>query len=225
MTATIKHKFLEDKMYTKAVLPTAAALAGLSSAATTITPAPGTTTGVFGGACSSEYNSLASAFPTPTGELLNSIIIYAESIESNPTQTTNNPLQYATDVCAFESSLPSSLESDFSAYVTSVKSFASASSSAIDALITDCLTTGDAASAFSSLLNSFVTATGPLCTATPASNGTITSTFSYSASPTPTTTSSGNPTSSPSTGGAPAPTGMLAGAAAAAGFLGAAIFL
>ncbi|KAI0861958.1 hypothetical protein F4860DRAFT_152900 [Xylaria cubensis] len=188
--------------------------------------------------CTQSYVSLLAGAPTPDGQLASAITSYASGIAQSATATdAANPLAIATQVCAFSSNLPSSLQSDFDAYVTEVISYVSASSSAIDAVITNCVATGAEGAAYTSVINSFAAQTGPLCaaatgtttgsyiatgTGTPSGVANGTTTF-VTGTPTPSSTGvngGGASSSSVPTGAAAMPTAVLGGAAAAAGLLG-----
>ncbi|KAI1430139.1 hypothetical protein F5Y12DRAFT_3271 [Xylaria sp. FL1777] len=181
-------------LYNKKALLSAAALTGTSLAqSTTIT----TTTTAAGEAndlaCTRSYISLLAGAPTPTGPLGSAITSYANGAVPSVTGAGNgnanaDPQALLTQVCDFSAQLPSSLQSQFDDYATSLISYVSASSSAIDAVITNCVATGSAASeaaAYTSFVNSFATHTGPLCAAATVTtttsgfgNGTATSTGS-----------------------------------------------
>jgi hypothetical protein len=137
--------------------------------------------------------------PQATGELGASITSYASGA----------PI---TDVCAFYSEIPSSLQGDFSSHVASIISFVNASSSAIDAVITECNTGGPAEiAAFTSYVNAVGTHTGPLCEMTSApSSGNDTTNGTVSLMPTPTPSSGTSPIP---TAAAPRYTSLFAGAA------------
>ncbi|RWA14587.1 hypothetical protein EKO27_g504 [Xylaria grammica] len=177
--------------------------------------------------------------PTPNSDLASAITSYASGAAQSTTSGANaNPLSLVTQVCDFSSNLPTSLQSDFDAYATSVISYLSASSSEIDAVITNCVATGSEGASYTSFVNSLATHTGALCQATGSSNGTITSsstatstgaggagdTGSVTTGGGGTATNGGASTSIP-TGAAAQPTALYGGAAAAAGFLGAVMLL
>lgn len=185
--------------YNNKALLSLATLTGASLAQTSSDNggASGSTSGPTGGfACTQSYASILAAAPTPTGELGSSFTSYASSLIASG-GTNANPLALATQVCDFSSSLPASLHGDFDAYVTSVVSYVSASSAAIDAVITDCVATGSVGAGYTSLVNSFATHSGPLCTGGGA-NGTS-STSAGTGTSTGTGTGNGN-------GGSPTPT-------------------
>ncbi|KAI1180662.1 hypothetical protein F4777DRAFT_528842 [Nemania sp. FL0916] len=196
--------------------------------------------------CTSTYYSLLANAPTPTGSLGAAFASYASTAASSfeATATDAGPaaiLGLATQVCEFSSALPSSLHSDFDAYATSVLSYVSASSSAIDAAITGCLETGAIGTVYVSVINSLATHSGPLCDIT-SGLGSLTSSGAASATdsngatitPTPTPTGSGDAGASGAGGSATTPTTAAAqptavvkgaAAAAAAGLLGAVVLL
>ncbi|KAI1178523.1 hypothetical protein F4777DRAFT_100572 [Nemania sp. FL0916] len=154
-----------------------------------------------------------------------------------PSQTTAlggdtlaNPDGYQEVFCSIASGLPSSLLPDLQSYGAGLLSYGSAHLSEYDAYVTNCVTTGDAASTLLSEIHAMFTGAGDLCkpTATPASpsssyNG------SYPVTPTPTPTSnSTTPISSTTlipTAAATKPTGVLVGAAAIGGLVGAVAML
>ncbi|KAI8629429.1 hypothetical protein F5Y19DRAFT_81593 [Xylariaceae sp. FL1651] len=206
-------------MYNTKVLLSVAALTGASLAQSS-----------DDAACTNSYASLALGLPTPASGLASAITSYANEVIQTASVTDTNPLVAITEVCDFASQLPSSLQSDFSSYVTAVRSYASASSSAIDAVITNCLATGSEGAAYASFINSLATQTGPLCQITSApsgGNGTVSMTLTPTPTPSNTNSSPGGSaaTTSPSTAAAAGPTGVFAGAAAAAGLLGAVALL
>jgi hypothetical protein len=203
-------------MYNSKVLLSMAALTGASLAQSSST--------VGDLECTQSYVDILKGAPTPPSELASAITSYGSGVAQSASVTDPNPLAYVTDVCSFGSQLPSSLQSDFSSYATQVISYLSVSSSQIDAVITNCLATGQEAAAYTSFVNALATHTGPLCDATSAPNSTTSGGVSPTSS-TAGTTSSAAGTMSVSTDAAARPTGILAGAAAAAGFLGAVALL
>ncbi|KAI0206269.1 hypothetical protein F4808DRAFT_112841 [Astrocystis sublimbata] len=197
-------------MFTTKALVSATLLAGSAMAQTS---------SVGDAQCTRSYASLLKGAPTPDAQLAKALTSYASqaasSLSGSDATAVTNPLAIATQVCDFSSGLPSSLQSDFDAYVTKVISYVSASSSEIDAVVTNCLATGKEGEAYTSVINSFAAHTGPLCDA---SGGPATGT-----TPAPTgsaTDANGEPTSSPSQGAAALPTAVYGGVAAAAGLLG-----
>ncbi|KAI0445988.1 hypothetical protein F4803DRAFT_97460 [Xylaria telfairii] len=220
-------------MQNSKALLSVALLTGVSLAQTTTSGASGSSSsGANDAECTQSYASLFAAVPKPDGELASAITSYASGVIQTASGTNANPLAFATQVCEFSAGLPSSLHSDFDAYASQVISFVSASSSDIDAVITNCVATGTDGAAYTSLVNSLATQTGPLCQATgtgtgvpySTANGTVTT-----GTPTPTTTGvnggGGATTTSVPTGAAAVPTAVLGGVAAAAGLLGAIVLL
>ncbi|KAI1432600.1 hypothetical protein GGR50DRAFT_696871 [Xylaria sp. CBS 124048] len=231
-------------MYTPKALLSMAVLLGVSMAQQTTdqTTAQGTGSGnPHDASCTRSYVRILAGAPTPTGQLASAITSYAGGFRQtgSPNSNNNNNANPVSEACSFSSNLPSSLQRDFDAYLTSVISYVSASSSEIDALITNCVASGSQGASLTSIVNSVATHSGPLCQATGAANGTSTSTTSSATTPTSSTTRggggggggtrTGGPTSagttSAQTGAGAKPTGMFAGAAAAAGVLGAAVLL
>lgn len=232
-------------LYNKKIFLSAAVLAGTSFAqdSTTGTSDATSTDSGAGAECTLSYARILGGAPTPSSDLANALTSYASSAAASVTvATTTGSLggysdlnQFLSQACDFSSQLPSSLQSQFDDYATSLISYVSASSSQIDDVITSCIATGSEGAGYTSLVNSLATHTGPLCTGTATSTGTESST-------TPTSTDGGAGgagggsqttggggdagSSSVPTGAATVPTVALGGAAAAAaGILGAAILL
>ncbi|KAI0408937.1 hypothetical protein F4802DRAFT_305040 [Xylaria palmicola] len=239
-------------MYNTKALLALATLTGASVAQQT-TGGGGDAGGSSDASCTASYASLLAGAPTPSGELASAITSYASGAVQTATESGGgsggggggaNPLAIATQVCSFSSQLPESLQSEFDAYVTSVRSYVSASTSAIDAVITDCVATGAEGDAYTSLVNSFATETGPLCgaaaTTTGGNNGTATATTTgtggaggvgtgtsgaTTTTAAGTTEGGGGATTSIPTAAAAVPTAVFGGVVAAAGFLGAVALL
>ncbi|TGJ82866.1 hypothetical protein E0Z10_g5897 [Xylaria hypoxylon] len=141
-----------------------------------------------------------------------------------PGFTLEDPVGYQDLFCSIASDLPESLVPEFQSYGLGLLSYGSVHLSEYDAFVTECITTGAAASTLTSELHKMLTNTGGLCqapsTTTPAgsyptgsSNGTSsTGTGSFS---TPTSSATLIPT-----GAAARPTGAIVGAAAIGGLLG-----
>ncbi|KAI0526011.1 hypothetical protein F5B22DRAFT_264573 [Xylaria bambusicola] len=245
-------------LYDKRFLLSVAALAGTSFAQDDSSSSTGTSdstsTGSAGAECTVSYARLLADAPTPGSDLAQAITSYASSAASSVTAATatpsggigglaGDPNQLLSQACDFSQQLPSSLQSQFDDYATSLISYVSVSSSAIDEVITSCVATGSEGDSYTSFVNSIATHTGPLCTATSGSStGTDSSTGTgtdTTASPTPTASEGGGggvvtttgddgqtSTVPVPTGAAAVPTAALGGAAAAAaGVLGAAILL
>ncbi|KAI3337799.1 hypothetical protein F4824DRAFT_104185 [Ustulina deusta] len=242
----------------KAVL-SAAALAGVSLAQD---GSARTTAGGHAADCTQSYARLLAEAPTPTGELALAITSWALGAEQSAPaggsgngngNEAANPLSLVAEACAFSAQLAPSLRGEFDAYATRVIGYVSASSSDIDALITDCVATGGAGASYTSFVDALATHTGPLCQATGGAGGGATNGTTSTASPTTTATTTtaggggggggtattattngqgggtatteGGTATSVHTGAAALPTAVLGGAAAAAGLLGAAILL
>ncbi|KAI1170886.1 hypothetical protein F4777DRAFT_89567 [Nemania sp. FL0916] len=202
-------------MYTKKIL-SLAALAGASMAQ--ITPAPD---------CQSKINALLGAAPTAAPELESMFENMGSNTNGNPpTDLLVQPDVYVEELCKFAGSLSPSLLSEFGSYGQELLHFASVSISAYDDIVTNCVTTGAAATSITSYLHSIVSATTPLCQPTPTSSGASNGTASITPYPTSGSGSNGTiptPTSTTSlipTAAAARASGMFAGAAAVGGLLG-----
>ncbi|KAI2623645.1 hypothetical protein GGS21DRAFT_494155 [Xylaria nigripes] len=185
-----------------------------------------TTTAGNNAECTRSYASILASAPKPNSQLASAITSFAGGLRQ--TGAPHNNLNPVSEACALSSGLPQSLRSDFDAYVTKVISFVSVSSSEIDALITNCVATGEQGARYTSLVNSLATHTGPLCQATGGTTGTTgtgTQTTAVTGGTSIVGTSTTAATTSVPRGEGAKPTGVLAGAAAAAGALGAAILL
>ncbi|KAI0811503.1 hypothetical protein GGR55DRAFT_695092 [Xylaria sp. FL0064] len=154
-----------------------------------------------------------------------------------PSQTTAlggdtlaNPEGYQEVFCSVASGLPASLLPDFKSYAAGLLSYGNAHLNEYDAYVTNCVTTGEAASTLISEIHAMFTGTANLCQVTTtaaapggSSNGT------YPATPTPMATSSNaspiNSTTLIPIAAAAKPTGAFVSAAAIGGLLGAAAML
>ena len=213
-------------MYNSKAILAVAALAGTSSAqfSTRVTSAEGQDP-----PCVQSLASFSDA-PTPDAALVS----YLQSVVTGPITapgestplpdfTLEDPDGYQAFFCSIAAGLPSSLLPDYEEYAFALRSYGQEHISAYYAYVTNCITTGDAASTLTSQLSTMLLGTGNPCattataTATPtggASNGTYpTGTGSYTAQPTGT----GSPIP---TAAAARPTGVVAGAAALGGLLG-----
>ncbi|KAI0798760.1 hypothetical protein GGR55DRAFT_554221 [Xylaria sp. FL0064] len=216
-------------MYNAKVLLSAAALAG-SSMAQSATPTAFSTNSA---ACAASLTSFTDA-PTPAPELAS---FFASVVGTGPVTapgettalpdfTLEDPDGYQALFCSVAAELPASLIPDYKSYGEGLLSYGSAHLSQYDAYITDCITTGSAASSLTSALHKMLDATGGgMCqttsTAAPggSSNGTYpTGTGSYTVSPSSTSTLI-------PTAAAARPTGAVLGAAALGGLLGAVALL
>ncbi|KAI8952526.1 hypothetical protein F4801DRAFT_541154 [Xylaria longipes] len=154
-----------------------------------------------------------------------------------PSQTTAlggdtlaNPEGYQEVFCSIASGLPVSLLPDLKSYGAGLLSYGSVHLGEYDAYVTNCVTTGEAASTILSQIHAMFTGTADLCQLTTSavapggsSNGT------YPATPAPTATSSNTNHTSLTTSipfaAAAKPTGAFVGAVAIGGLLGAVAML
>lgn len=168
-------------------------------------------------ACTKAASSILSALPSGGGR----VVSYIESAVGTGTGGAINP----TRLCSVVSHLPSSLQSEFSAYDNSLASWFSTESSRIGSLVSSC--SGDSAVQSLASMTSNLQAYASGCNGSSSSAG-----GSSSGSGTGTAAGAG----SSSTGGAgtgssgnaaaaPRETGFLVGAAAMAGVLGVAVFM
>ncbi|KAI0969928.1 hypothetical protein F4678DRAFT_141430 [Xylaria arbuscula] len=207
-------------MYTKKALLSAAVLTSTAVAQTSSTSSSSSASSTDNAlACTRSYASLLAGAPTPSSDLAAAITSYASSAGQSATANgagNQDPQAVLTQACSFSSQLPSSLQSQFDAYATSLLSYVSASSSYIDAVITDCIATGDQGASYTSFVNSLATHSGPLCQATGGAGGNGTSSSTGGSSSTgsgtgATQTSSGTGTGG-SGGGSTTTTGGVGGA-------------
>ncbi|KAI1749701.1 hypothetical protein F4782DRAFT_549485 [Xylaria castorea] len=150
-----------------------------------------------------------------------------------PSQTTAlggdtlaNPDGYQEVFCSIASGLPASLLPDLKSYGAGLLSYGSAHLGEYDAYVTNCVTTGEAASTLLSQIHAMFTGTGDLCqvtTTAAAPGGSSNGTYPTTPAPTATSsnTSSTNSTTLILTAAAAKPTGAFVGAAAIGGLLGA----
>lgn len=174
-------------------------------------------------ACTKAASSILSALPSGGGR----VISYIESAVGTGTGGAVNP----TRLCSAVSHLPSSLQSEFSAYDNSLASWFSTESSRIGSLVSSC--SGDSAVQSLASMTSNLQAYASGCNGSSSSaGGSSSGAGSSSGSGTGTAAGAG----SSSTGGAgtgssgnaaaaPRETGFLVGAAAMAGVLGVAVFM
>ncbi|KAI1337454.1 hypothetical protein F5Y15DRAFT_390461 [Xylariaceae sp. FL0016] len=128
--------------------------------------------------CAAELASITQALPTPTNTEL------ASSLAQGQVPTTDAVAGLASlvaDFCGPESTLASSLYSDYEVYLTSIVSYVSASSSTIEAYLTICVATDAAgSSSLASVVSKVASISGPYCQSTTAANATSTATGSAS---------------------------------------------
>ncbi|KAI8631731.1 hypothetical protein F5Y19DRAFT_424658 [Xylariaceae sp. FL1651] len=211
-------------MYNAKVFLSGAALAGIALAQV---PTP---TGLSP-ACAASLSSFTS-IPTPAPALVSYIAtVVGTGPVTAPGQTTalpeltlEDPIGYQELFCSLAGELPKSLLPDFRDYADGLISYGSVHLSEYNAYVTDCITTGEAASTLISQLSEMLVGTGAACHSAPmttpagASNGTYpTGTGSI---PSPTSSSTMIPVAA-----AARPTGAVVGAAVIGGLLGAVAML
>lgn len=217
-------------MYNAKVLMSVAALVG-TSLAQSATP-----TSSLDPACAASLSKFADA-PTPAPALVSYLatvlgtgpVTAPGATTALPDLTLEDPVGYQNLICSIATELPKSLIPDFQSYGSGLLSYGSVHLSDYDAYITNCITTGEAASTLTSELHSMLLGTGGLCDAatTTASSGTYptggangTYPTGTGSTPAPTTSSTLIPTAA-----AARPTGAVVGAAAIGGLLGAVALL
>ncbi|KAI0100949.1 hypothetical protein GGR51DRAFT_336283 [Nemania sp. FL0031] len=212
-------------MYSAKVLLPVAALA-----ATSLAQSPTTTNA----ACLSSLAQFTDA-PTPAPALVSYLqtlvgtgpVTAPGHTTALPDFTLEDPAGYQDLICSIAGELPASLIPDFQSYGSGLLSYGSVHISQYDAYITNCITTGEAASTLTSELHSMLLGTGGLCessiaTATATPTGYSNGTYPTGTGSIPTSTSSGTliPTAA-----AARPTGAVVGVAAIGGLLGAVALL
>ncbi|KAI1123556.1 hypothetical protein F5Y10DRAFT_251608 [Nemania abortiva] len=199
-------------MYSTKALLLVFALVGTSLSQKSDSPACSSALSVFMGL-------VTEAPATPT-----EILSFIASNTQIPAFTIGDAESHQSQLCAVAAALPSSLLPEFQSLASGLMDFAHSHSSELIAYITACVPDEDVASS-TSYFDHVLTATGNICTETPApipggaSNGTY---------PTPTVTATSDISSSTvliPTAAAVRPTGALLRAAAAGGVLGAAAML
>ncbi|KAI0466967.1 hypothetical protein F4859DRAFT_495833 [Xylaria cf. heliscus] len=200
------------------VLLSVAALAGASLAQTSTNAA-----------CASRLSQFSDA-PTPAPALAS----YIESLVASgpltaPGQTTalpdftlEDPVGYQQLFCSLARELPESIVPDFQSYAAGLLSYGSVHLSDYDAYVTECITTGEAASTLTSQLHQMLTGAGEACqttaTATATLGGSSNGTYPTGTGSIPTST--GSTSTLIPTAAAARPTGTFVGAAAIGGLLG-----
>ncbi|KAI0534772.1 hypothetical protein GGR58DRAFT_481538 [Xylaria digitata] len=218
-------------MYNTKVLLSVATLAGTSLAQTA------TATTSLDPACAASLSQFSDA-PTPAPELVSYLVTLVGTgpvtapgrTTALPDFTLEDPVGYQDLICSIAGELPESLIPAFQSYGSGLLSYGSVHISAYDAYITNCITTGEAASTLTSELHSMLLGTGGLCeasTTATSSSGTYPTGASNGTYPTgtgSTPSSTGSSTLVP-TAAAARPTGAVVGAAAIGGLLGAVALL
>ncbi|KAK5628343.1 hypothetical protein RRF57_004058 [Xylaria bambusicola] len=175
--------------------------------------------------CSMAFASMISQFgeaPTTPADVLS--YISASATPTGPRQTTFDFQRHASELCSIGSVLPSSLKPEFQSFAQDLLQYGRDHESEIVAYITNCEPQNEVAS-MTSALDSYFTATGNPCPATPAPGASSNGTYPTTPAATATSSPSFNGTSTTSfvIAAAARPTGALLGAAA--GVLGAAAML
>ncbi|KAI1364758.1 hypothetical protein F5Y08DRAFT_202062 [Xylaria arbuscula] len=187
-------------------------------------------------ASSTRFRKEVPTMPPALDSYLGSIL--GDGPVTAPSQTTAlggdtlaNPDGYQEVFCSIVSGLPASLLPDAQSYGAGLLSYGSAHLSEYDAYVTNCVTTGDAASTLLSQIHAMFTGTGNLCQASTTAAATPGGSTYPTTTPSPTATGANNgtnPTSSTSlvlTAAGAKHTGGFVGAAAVGGLLGAAAML
>ncbi|KAI1197591.1 hypothetical protein F5X97DRAFT_301464 [Nemania serpens] len=209
-------------MYAK-VLLSVAALVGASLAQT-----PASTDA----ACAASLTQFPNV-PTPAPSLLSWI---ASAVGTGPLtapgQTTalpdftlEDPVGYQELICSIAGELPKSLIPDFQSYASGLLSYGSVHISQYEAYITDCITTGEAASTLISELHQMLDGTGAACQTTASATPSGSSNGTYPTGTGSIPTSTGSTTLLIPTAAAARPTGAIVGAAAIGGLIGAVALL
>ncbi|KAK5636822.1 hypothetical protein RRF57_012534 [Xylaria bambusicola] len=174
--------------------------------------------------CSAFFTSFLSVIlesdaPTPTG--IASWVAEQTPVTTAPPISVLDFASHASELCHLATVLPSSLLPEFETYAADLLSWGKEFSSEHVAYVTDCAPESEVASR-SSYLEYVFTATGNICTYTPAPGSVTGGTY-----PTLTPTATGSNSSSTLivTAAAAKPTGACLGAAAVGGILGAAALL
>ncbi|KAF2967385.1 hypothetical protein GQX73_g6199 [Xylaria multiplex] len=215
-------------MYNAKILLSMATLAGTSLAQTPTPTDP---------ACAASLSQFSDA-PTPAPALASYLatllgtgpVTAPGHTTALPDFTLEDPVGYQDLICAIAADLPESLIPEFQSYGSGLLSYGSVHISEYDAYVTDCITTGEAASTLTSELHSMLLGTGGLCEAsTTATSGSGAYPTGSSNGTYPTGTGSVPTSTGPSTSvpiaGAARPTGAAVGVAAIGGLLGAVALL
>ncbi|KAI0195424.1 hypothetical protein F4808DRAFT_329217 [Astrocystis sublimbata] len=204
-------------MYTSKALVSMAALAGTALAQTSTDPACASSAMAFNDAPTPPpaLASYLAELVNPSGQ-----VTAPGHTTALPDITLEDPEGYQDFVCGLVEELPQSLLPAFQSYGSSLLSYGRDHLSQYDAFITDCITTGEAASKLTSELHKMLTNTGGLCqtTSTAAPNGT----YPTGTGALPTSTGSSGAMVPTAAAARPA---AFAGAAVVGGFVGAAAML
>ncbi|KAI1111988.1 hypothetical protein F5Y14DRAFT_283768 [Nemania sp. NC0429] len=186
--------------------------------------------------------SLAETFPNPScPEMLKSFSedapTFGPALESwvqgpghLPTATAPpiaEPESYLKQICSLAAELPASLVPEFESWASMVVSHGRAHISEFDAFATECVSTGEAGASLTSVINSILSATGPVCPSTTTSGGAGGGPMSITPAPTATgiTSDPGIAATSVVTAAADRAVGVLIAVAAMGGLAGAVVML
>ncbi|KAI0183720.1 hypothetical protein EV127DRAFT_446235 [Xylaria flabelliformis] len=206
-------------MYTTKTLGFLATLGAGMSVAQQFTPAP---------TCDQFAAELIAPAPTAPPEI-QSFLDSHQTAAPAPGAILSDPKAYVSSLCALAVDLPQSVLPEFSEWGASLLSFSGDRIVTYDEVVTECITTGTAASSIISYLHSIVSHPDDLCkddTATPTGgNGTASVTITPYPTATPTGNSTNPGTTSIPVAAAARPAGVPIGAAAMGGVIGAAMLL
>ncbi|KAI1184851.1 hypothetical protein F5B17DRAFT_433168 [Nemania serpens] len=202
-------------MYRTKILFPIAALAGVSLAHTQTFLHPSCTAAIY---------SLIAAAPTYAPALtpwLQGPAAGSGRVTTATAVPLADPEFYVEQICSVAAELPPALLPDFQTWASELVSFGRDRISFYDALVTDCVSTGEAGATVTSYINSILTATGNICQATATSSGVGGGAISTTPAPTATAINS-NPSdtaTSIATAAAARATGVLIGAAVMGGLV------
>ncbi|KAI1821826.1 hypothetical protein F4861DRAFT_440624 [Xylaria intraflava] len=181
--------------------------------------------------CAALLSDIGRNAPTPAPALGSYLATALAQPLTAPGQTTAlpdnslaDPAGYQELFCSLARELPKSLLPDFKSHGAALLSYGSAHVSEYDAYITNCITTGEAASTLISELNEMFTGTGAVCKTTASVTGSSNGTYPTGTGSIPNLTPTASvPTSTAlvPTAAATRHTGAFISAAAIAGLLGA----
>ncbi|KAJ8108309.1 hypothetical protein ONZ43_g6464 [Nemania bipapillata] len=177
------------------------------------------------------FNTEGPSLPPALSPYANSLVGAAAATDPTatampPPDPLGDPEYYISLLCGIAAELPSSVLPDFYSWGSGLLSFGSVHITEFDAYVTDCVTTGEAATTIISSLNYLLTGTSNLCQPTAAPGGSSSGTISTGApTATGTNSTSSTPVSSVTfvvTAAAARATGVFAGVVAIGGLIGAA---
>ncbi|KAI1183258.1 hypothetical protein F5B17DRAFT_416793 [Nemania serpens] len=142
-----------------------------------------------------------------------------------PDITLEDPVGYQELFCSIAGKLPQSLIPDFQSFAAGLVSYGSAHISQYEAYVTECITTGEAASTLISELHQMLDGTAMACQTTASATASGSSNGTYPTGTGSIPTSTGPTTLMIPTAAAARPTGAVVGAVAIGGLLGAVALL